>query len=335
MSTTNNKRAVTVGIFIFLALLIFIGGVLTLGGQKKTFEKKITVKAIFDDVGGLQAGNNVWFSGVKIGTVRRMQFHGGSKVEVEMNIEEKAQPYIRKNAKAKISSEGFIGNKIVVIYGGSMQAGQVEGGDALGVEKGLSTDEIMATFQENNKNLVDITGNLKIISQRLTAGEGTIGKLLTDETLMNNLQVAAFGLRQASANAQQLTNDLSQYTASLQRKGSLANDLVTDTVIFSRLRSTAVQMQEASRKANQVTNDLRMVSAKLNDSNTPVGTLLMDMEAAKNLKGTLRNLEAGSQKLDENMEALQHNFLLRGFFRKKAKREEKEAKPVAVKEAVQ
>lgn len=335
MSTTNNKRAVTVGIFIFLALLIFIGGVLTLGGQKKTFEKKITVKAIFDDVGGLQAGNNVWFSGVKIGTVRRMQFHGGSQVEVEMNIEEKAQSYIRKNAKAKISSEGFIGNKIVVIYGGSMQAGQVEGGDALGVEKGLSTDEIMATFQENNKNLVDITGNLKIISQRLTAGEGTIGKLLTDETLMNNLQVAVFGLRQASTNAQQLTNDLSDYASRLQRKGTLTNDLITDTVIFSRLRSTAVQMQEASRKANEVTNDLRMVSAKLNDSNTPVGVLLTDMEAGKNLKGTLRNLETGSQKLDENMEALQHNFLLRGFFRKKAKREENEAKPVAVKEAVQ
>lgn len=60
-----------VGIFVFLGLLILLIGVLTLGGEKNTFEKKITVKAIFDDVGGLQTGNNVWFSGVKIGTVKK------------------------------------------------------------------------------------------------------------------------------------------------------------------------------------------------------------------------------------------------------------------------
>jgi phospholipid/cholesterol/gamma-HCH transport system substrate-binding protein len=36
------------------------------------------------------------------------------------------------------------------------------------------------------------------------------------------------------------------------------------------------------------------------------------------------NLETSSQKLDENMEALQHNFLLKGFFKKKAKREAKQ-----------
>ena len=83
----TNKKAVTVGIFVFLGLLIFIAGVLTLGGQKNTFQKKITVKAIFDDVGGLQTGNNVWFSGVKIGTVKNMMFSGNSKVEVIMNID--------------------------------------------------------------------------------------------------------------------------------------------------------------------------------------------------------------------------------------------------------
>src|SRR5688500_15084950 len=167
MKQSNNKRAVIVGIFIFLGLAILIAGVLTLGGQQNTFQKKITVKAIFDDVGGLQTGNNVWFSGVKIGTVKKMTFNGSSQVEVIMNIEKKAQQYVRKNAKAKISSEGFIGNKLVVIYGGSMQAQPVEEEDVLGVEKGLSTDEMMATFQENNKNLLDITSNFKLISKRV------------------------------------------------------------------------------------------------------------------------------------------------------------------------
>lgn len=319
MKQTSNKRAVTVGIFVLFGLLIFAAGILTLGGQKNTFEKKITVKAIFDDVGGLQTGNNVWFSGVKIGTVKKMNFNGSSQVEVIMNIEKKAQQYVRKNAKAKISSEGFIGNKLVVIYGGTMQAQPVEEDDALGVEKGLSTDEMMATFQENNKNLLDITSNFKLISKRVADGEGTVGQLLKDETLMNNLQATVVGLKQASANAQRLTNNISAYAAKLQNKGSLTNDLLTDTVIFNRLRSTVAQLQQVSRTANDITDNFKEVSGRLNSSNSPIGVMLNDPQAAANLKITLSNLQAGTEKLDENMEALQHNFLLRGFFKKKEK----------------
>jgi len=333
MKTNNSKRAVTVGIFIFLGIVIFIVGVLTLGGQKKTFEKKVAIKAVFDDVGGLQVGNNVWFSGVKIGTVKKMTFTPKSQVEVILNIESKTQQYIRKDAKAKISSEGFIGNKIVVIYGGTMNSPSVQENDLLAVENGLNTDEIMATFQENNKNLVDITGDIKLISRRLVDGKGSLGKLMTDETLVNTLQATAVGLRQASSNAERLTASISDYAARLRSKGSLTNDLITDTVIFSQLRSTVIQLQQVSKTANEVTDNIKLVSENfkevsnnLNSTNSPVGVLLNDQVAADNLKATLDNLQMGTHKLDENMEALQHNFLLRGFFRKKEKAEAKEVK---------
>ncbi len=330
---TNNKRAVTVGIFILLGLAIFIAGILTLGGQKKTFEKKVSIKAVFSDVGGLQEGNNVWFSGVKIGTIKKMNFTPNSQVEVIMSIESKAQKYIKKDAKAKISSEGFIGNKIVVIYGGTMQSGSVAENDALAVENGLNTDEILATFQQNNKNLVDITGNIKLVSEKLAAGEGSIGKLLSDETLVNNLQLAVLSLRQASANAQQLTSHISDYASRLRSKGSLTNDLITDTVIFSQLKATVLQLKQVSKTANEVTdnmklvsNNFRDVSDNLNSSKSPVGVLLNDEVAGRNLKITLANLQTGTKKLDENLEALQHNFFLKGFFKKKAKKEAKEEK---------
>lgn len=323
MKQTNNKKAVTVGIFVLLGLLILVGGVLTLGGQKNSFQKKITVKALFDDVGGLQTGNNVWFSGVKIGTVKKMTFHGDSQVEVIMNLDQKNQQYIRKNAKAKISSEGFIGNKLVVIYGGSMQAPAIEENDVLGVEKGLSTDEMMATLQENNKNLLDITTDFKVISKRLTSGEGSVGKLLTDESLANNLETTVIGLKQASVNAQKLTASLSSYASQLQKEGTLTNELITDTVIFNRLRSTVAQLQQTSKTASEVANNFKEVSTKIASTHSPIGVLLNDPQAAADLKETLSNLNAGTEKLDENMEALQHNFLLRGFFKKKAKAEAK------------
>ncbi|MGZ8538647.1 MAG: MlaD family protein [Flavisolibacter sp.] len=329
----NNKKAVTVGIFIFLGLIIFIVGVLTLGGQKKTFEKKFSVKAIFTDVGGLQKGNNVWFSGVKVGTISDMTFTSDSKVEVEMSIETKAKEFIKKNAKAKISSEGFIGNKIVVIYEGTPGSPSVTDEDFLVVESGLNTDEILATFQSNNKNLLDITANFKEISTKLKNGEGSIGKLLSDETLANNLEVAMVRLNQASANAQKLTYDISRYTAALQSEGSLTNDLITDTVIFSRLKETVTQLKTASESVNEVTDNIKAASgniktasSNLNNTKSPIGVMLNDEEAGKNFKMTLANLQTGTQKLDENLEAMQHNFLLRGFFKKKEKEEEKKIK---------
>jgi phospholipid/cholesterol/gamma-HCH transport system substrate-binding protein len=181
----------------------------------------------------------------------------------------------------------------------------------------------MATFQENNKNLLDITSNFKLISKRVADGEGTVGQLLKDESLMNNLQATVVGLKQASANAQRLTNNISDYAAKLQNKGSLTNDLLTDTVIFNRLRSTVAQLQQVSRTANDITDNFKEVSGRINSPNSPIGVMLNDPQAAANLKTTLSNLQAGTEKLDENMEALQHNFLLRGFFKKKEKAEAK------------
>lgn len=323
MKGTNNRRAITVGIFVFLGIAIFILAVFTLGGQQKTFEKAITVKAIFNDVQGLQKGNNVWFSGVKIGTVKKISFYQNARVEVDINIEQKAQAYIRKDAKAKISSDGLIGNKIIVLYGGTPQQAEVETGDMLAVEQGVGSDEIMTTLQANNKNLLDITNDIKGLAHKLAAGEGAAGKLLTDETLATSLTTTINALKQASANAERLTSGIATYTNQLNKRGSLANNLITDTVVFARLRSTASEIDALSKKTNDVIQDLKNASGSLsnslNNKNTPLGTLLTDEAAAANIKTTLQNLSTSSKKLDANMEALQHNFLLRGYFKKKAK----------------
>jgi phospholipid/cholesterol/gamma-HCH transport system substrate-binding protein len=116
---------------------------------------------------------------------------------------------------------------------------------------------------------------------------------------------------------------VSDYTARLTAKGSLANELITDTVIFSRLRSTVRQIDALSNRANDVVATLSQasqnISQKLNDNSSPAGLLLNDKQTAEEMKATIRNLQAASLKLDENMEALQHNFLLRGFFKNRNK----------------
>ncbi len=262
MTTTDNKRSVTVGIFVFLAIVILVAGVFILGGQQKRFEKTIAVKAVFDNVGGLKVGNNIWFSGVKIGTVKNIHFFGDSQVEITMKIEEDAQRYIRQNAKARLSSESLIGNKIIEIYGGNPKAPEIQDGGRLEVASTLSTDDIMATLQENNKNLVDITNNFKVLSTKLANGEGMAGALLTDTTLSDNFRTILAGLQKASQNSVKVSNDLSRMTAKLNTKGGLADELLTDTVVFSQLRTSVAQLQQTTKA--EVLRQWDRVTEKIN-----------------------------------------------------------------------
>lgn len=324
MSASENKRSVVVGIFIFIGLVIFIAGVLTLGGKQKRFVSSITLKAIFNNVNGIQAGNNIFFSGVKIGTVSKINFYGNAQVEVTMHVEEAAQKYIHKNAMAKLSSEGFIGNKMIEILGGSADAPQVEDGDRLEVAAALAPEDIMKTLQANNKNILVITEDFKKVSASILNGKGTLGTLLTDTVMAVRLKQMSINLENASASTARVTAAVSQYTSKLNNKGTLANELLTDTAVFANLKSAVNSLKQTATSAAEMTDNFNATSRKLNSDQNAVGVLLNDNETGARIKTTITNLESSTKKLDENMEALQHNFLLRGFFRKKAKAEAKE-----------
>lgn len=325
METTSRKRSVTVGFFVIIGILIFVVGILTIGSMKKAFSTNITVKTIFHDVNGLKPGNNIWYSGVKIGTVKKMRFLDNSQVEVMLNIEEKSQEFIRKNAKAKVSTDGLIGNKIVVIYGGTQKVPAIEDGDELVVEKIESTEEMLAVLSENNKNLLGITSAFKTISKNILEGKGTVGMLLNDERLYNDVDQTLSSLKKASSNAQAMTASLSGFTQKLNQKGGLANDFATDTVIMRDIRATIGKLNQTVASANVMVANLNTASADLNSNTTsPLGVLLHDEKTASNLKGTIKNLETSTGKLDENMEALRSNFLFRRYFKRKAKEEAKQ-----------
>jgi phospholipid/cholesterol/gamma-HCH transport system substrate-binding protein len=319
MQVTDNRRRITVGIFIFIGIVIFVLGIFTLGSQKKAFIKSFSINVVFDDIQGLKAGDNVWFSGVKIGTIKKIQFYGTSQVQVFMNIEEQAQKYIHKDASASISSDGLIGNKIIVIDGGSPKFPFIEEDDRIRVNKTLSTDEIMKTLQVNNKNLVDITTDFKTLSGNLVAGKGTAGALLTDEEMARDFKAIVLNLQNTTVAANRMAVELNEFSRTLNTKNGLTNKMLTDTVIFARLKSSVNEFHRAAKSASTLTENLNNASGQLNQTDNAAGLLLNDEETAQQLKRIMQNLEGSSQKLDEDLKALQSNFLFRGYFRKKAK----------------
>jgi phospholipid/cholesterol/gamma-HCH transport system substrate-binding protein len=322
MKESPNKRAVIVGLFVFLGFAFLIAGTLMVGNLHETFTNKMEIVTHFDDVGGLQKGNNVWFSGVKIGTVSSLEFHGQSQVEVHLKFDKKVQNYIRKDAKIKLSSDGLIGNKILVIYGGTEKFPEVEEGDTLGVEKTFTSEDMINTLQENNVNIKAITDDFKTISKTLAAGEGTIGKLLSDSSVYANINAATASLQSASEKADQLVGSLALFSSNLNKKGTLANELTTDTVIFNSVKATVVQLQQIADSATLIVTNLKLASS---NPNSTIGVLLHDEESGTRLKETIKNLESSSVKLDEDLKAAQQSFLLRGYFKDKEKAAKKEA----------
>jgi phospholipid/cholesterol/gamma-HCH transport system substrate-binding protein len=322
---SENKRSIIVGLFVLVGLAILVAGILVLGGQQNRFAKTVRITADFENIGGLKKGSNVWFSGVKIGTIREVNFTKNRHVEIVMNIEEKSRVYIRKDAIAALSSEGFIGNKIIEIQGGSSSVPPIEEGDRLQSKEAVNTDQMIATLQINNENLVAITENIKNLSDKIKNGEGTIGAFFTDSMLAVNIKTMMANLNQAAANSKKVTEDFKQFSTQLNNNESLLGQLLNDTVVFSSLKTSVAQMQNITQTASTLTLNLNKASEQLNEKDNSIGVLLNDSVVADQLKRTLDNLEGSTQKLDKNMEALQHNFLLRGFFRKEAKKAAKEA----------
>lgn len=317
----ENKRSVIVGIFVFLGIGILVAGVLTLGGQQKKFVSAIHLKAVFDDIGGLQTGNNIWFSGVKIGTVRKINFYGDSQVEIEMNVEESVGKYIRKDSKATISSDGLIGNKIIVIYGGSTEAPPVEDGDRLEAIMPLDTDNMMETLQANNENLVEITNDLKVLTGKLAAGEGIVGAVMTDSLLAQNFRTILSNLERASVSSNKMIADLNSFTGKLNQKGNMLNDLVTDTTMVTDLKATMENLRVTSANTETLTREFKAITEKLNSSDNSLGMLLNDAEFAKTLKSTLENTDSATFNLNRGMEALEYTWPFNKGFKRKAKAE--------------
>ncbi len=319
MKTTSTHRPVLLGIFITVGIIILALGLLTMAKKQRTFGRTITAKALFADIAGLKKGDNIRYSGVKVGIIRNVVFVPGGSVELLLSIEEASAKFIPQDALAKVGNDGFIGSKILQLYGGKDYHHPVNEGHTFKTENTESLEDLIGSFGETNKNLVQLTSDLKIISHKLVNGEGVIGKMINDSTLYTEVRQTLAVIKSAGIHADKFSADLGQYTAQLQQPGTMTYDLLKDTVIFARLRSGARQIDDLTTSSRQILQKLKIVADKLSDTTNTAGLILQDPGTAREIRSTLRNLQSASEKLDENMDALKDNFLLRGYFKRKEK----------------
>lgn len=326
MSNSKSKYPVIVGLFISIGIVILILLILTLGSQRFTFVEKIEIKAAFTDIGGLKVGDNVWLLGVKVGTIKTIDFAGDTAVLVTMNIAKKAEPFIHRNSKVKLSSDGLMGNRIIVIYGGDKATPLWEEHDILLTEKSTDTKDMLTTLDASNKNLLAITNNLKEISNKILLGRGMIPTLLNDSTLpptikhtLLELKTTIAHFKSSAAKVEKITSNIDTFSSNFNQKGTSINQLLMDTLVFNNLSASVIQLKATMNNISIFATNIKETSDALQGNNNSISVLLHDEQTATKLKHMIHHLDSASYKLDQDLEALQHNFLFKGYFKRKTK----------------
>jgi phospholipid/cholesterol/gamma-HCH transport system substrate-binding protein len=295
METHTQKFKIRLGFFITGGILIFAFAIFIIGKQQNLFNPVFKVTADFYNVSGLQVGNNVRFSGINVGTVDKIKIINDSTVRVEMMIRRSVQKFIKTDSEAGIGSEGIIGDRVVIIAQGTNEAPMVTSGQHLMSNEPVETDAIILSLQASAVNSEIITKQLAEIMVNINQGQGTLGMLIKDSTIADNI-------------SQTIKNF---------KKSSEGLDETIDTTkenVFAFMESLKI----TASKTEIASMHLGEIMVKINSGQGTLGMLIQDTVTAKNLNNTIINLNSSSKGLEENIEALKHSIFFRGYFRRKA-----------------
>jgi phospholipid/cholesterol/gamma-HCH transport system substrate-binding protein len=284
---TTNK--IKLGVFVSLGIAVFIFGIYFIGERQQLFRSTFRLIGVFRDVGGLQAGNNVRLSGITVGTVANIDVVSDSSVKVEILVDEGTRKFIKKDAIASIGSEGLMGNKILIITPGTGGKKIIENNDTVKTSVPLSLDDIMASVKTTVDYASSITRDLSKVTGDIEAGKGTIGKLLMNQSLAQNIDTTLANLKEGSA-------DL--------KKGLSGLKLLVDDAHSSftqNFDSTFVNLKEGSVHLKQGLSGLQSL---VDDTRSSFG---------QHFDSTFVNLKEASAELRILLDKAKHSWLLWGF----------------------
>ncbi|MCK0178411.1 MlaD family protein [Flavobacteriaceae bacterium S0862] len=327
MKNTNSQK-LRLGLFVITGTVLFIVGVYLIGQRQNMFKKTFTISAYFQNVNGLQNGNNVRYSGIDIGTVKDITMVNDSTIKVEMSIDEKIITHIKKDAIATIGSDGLVGNMILNIVPGNGHAEIISNGDTIESYSKIGADDILSTLSVSSENAAILTSDLLKITTAMIKGKGTVGLLLNDTIMAQDLKQSVTNLRVASRSATNTINELNTIIFSLKTNDeTVLGMLMNDTISGTKLKDIIEHLETSSMEIENVLSSINIAVDDFNSSDDGAyNYILKDTSLVNSLKSTLKNINEGTDKFNQNMEALKHNFLTRGYFRKLERQEKREAK---------
>lgn len=320
--TTSQKM--NLGIFVVIATLILIFVLYFIGNRQNIFGKTFKISAVFNNVNGLQLGNNVRYSGINVGTVKNINMINDSTICVDMVIEENMLSHLKKNAVAAVGSDGLVGSMIINIVPGKNHSTPLVPGDTIKSYIRITTNDMISTLNTTNENAALLTSDLLKITEAINRGEGTIGMLLKDSILASNIYNTTKNLKSISYNTSKTIIELNKIIDAVNYENSLAAVILSDANSAKKVKSIINNLDKSSYEINKVISNLNETILNIKEGKGTLNYINNDTILVKNIDETVKNIKEGSIRLNENLEALKHNFFLRGYFKKLEKQQKKQ-----------
>ncbi|OEY73897.1 MlaD family protein [Salegentibacter salarius] len=326
---SNSGQNLKLGLLIVAGLIIFTLGVFFIGNKQNLFGDSIMLSSVFKNVNGLQLGNNVRYSGVNVGTVKDIKFLNDTAICVDMLIDRESGKLIKHSSLATINSDGLVGSMVLNILPNSeVSSRPIKEGDTLESLSQVATADMLNTLNQTNENAALLTADLLKITNSINAGEGVLGDLLKNETLAKNIQESAANLNETTNSARAGINKLNGILNAVDYENSVAGLLLSDSTAQKSFSNIIEDLKTTSSQIKDISADFGEFSNSLNSEKGALNYVVKDTTFVNHLDESMQNIEEATFRFNQNMEALKHNILFRGYFRKlerqKAREERKQ-----------
>lgn len=312
----RSKRLVRAGIFAGLGLLLLLVGVFIIGGKQNLFSETIPVYTSFQTVEGLKSGAPVMMSGVKVGTVSSvlLQLDTGTSVRVDMVLDGEYEEYLRSSTYATIGQAGLIGDKLIELRVADATAPKLRPNSRIASVPPPNYTAIIDEARASVQNAERITASLDTLFMRFRRGEGTLGKLLTDEAAYQsivrlslsaeqlfdrtNQQIVAVGgsVDAAAANVELMTAAGRDLMTDVSKGKGTIGALMYDRTLYDSLESLTGTLTEAAASAGFAAREFGLNMRGLR-GNWLVGGLFGGAEEAENVELLARQLQIREEEL--------------------------------------
>ncbi|MDX1332988.1 MAG: MlaD family protein, partial [Robiginitalea sp.] len=260
---TSTTQYIKLGIFVILGSFFILVMAYLIGNEQNIFRPTFQITAVFNNVNGLQQGNNVRYSGINVGIVKDIVMENDTSIRVYMQIQEDMLDHIKDNAVAMVGSDGLVGSMLINILPGQGAGTPVTDGTEITTFSRISTQDMLTTLNVTNENAALLTADLLEVTQALRNGSGILGQLLYDSTMSKDLQQSFRNLRISTVQSRLAVNRLNEMIQQWQLEQSALTLLMDDPEFSDQIRNVVSNLDSSGQEIRELTSRLNSLVVDL------------------------------------------------------------------------
>jgi len=303
-----SSKVVGAGAFVIIGVLLFTGVLFLIGERRMLFENRFELYTEFAKLGQIESGSIVRVAGMNAGEVTEIQVPTSpeGKFRVKMEVRDDLHALVRTDSIASAQTEGLVGGIFVSIATGSAGAPEVPKGGTIAGREPFSMADLLAqasdTITQVNMTVENLSDDLETTIDEIKMATADAHQLFIDITPE---------IKSIAENGNRISADTQQMMASIRAGEGTIGKLINDDTLYMRAREIADETKNVMANVRQVSDEARRAISDFRSKDGPAQGLFADMRV------TLTQAREATADLADNMEAMKHNFLLRGFFNRR------------------